>query len=334
MDTLRLTKHHGLGNDFLIALLSDEEKTALDTLHLDWPGLASSICHRRTGIGADGLLLGIGAQVSEPQWEEGGLGGKPYLDGAARVQMILYNADGSRAEVSGNGSACLANSLARRFEPWSTAVRESRDAHLSVRVETDAGPRQVAWRNDVVDCADGEPFVIQEHVDVDMPLVMPGPGISPALDAQITERFGDARRATGDVGNPHLVIHAQSTIDAVEAARLGQLYESYFPDGINVEFIWVPDKDDSSHQAPDSIGLAVWERGAGVTSACGTGAVAAAVRARDWELVARSGWTCVRMPGGTALVAQIGPTNTPTLQVGAMHVADVEWPLRGPWLDA
>ena len=334
METLRLAKHHGLGNDFLIALLSDEVKTALDTRHLDWPGLASSVCHRRTGIGADGLLLGIGAQVSEPQWEEGGLGGKPYLDGRARVQMILYNADGSRAEVSGNGSACLANSLARTFEPWSTAVKESRDARLSVEIETDAGPRKVVWRNDVVDSNDGEPFVIEEHIDVEMPLVMPGPGISQALDGEILRRFGGTRRATGDVGNPHLVIHAQTPIDAVETARLGQLYESYFPDGINVEFIWVPDKRDSSYEIRDSIGLAVWERGSGVTSACGTGAVAAAVLARDWDLVARSGWTNVQMPGGTALVAQFGRTNLPTLQVGAMHVADIEWPLHGPRLGA
>ncbi len=333
METLRFAKHQALGNDFLIALLTEDEKSNLDALHLDWPGLASRLCDRRAGVGADGLLLGIGARVSDPRWTEGGLGGTSYLEGEARIRMILYNADGSRAEVSGNGSACLANSLARTYEPWRTAVHKFQDAHLSVTVETDAGPRRVAWRNDLVDSDDGEPFVIDEHVDVDMPLVMPGPDISPALDAQINERFGDTRRATGDVGNPHLVIHAPEAVDPGETAHLGKLYESHFPGGINVEFIWLPIDKGSSSETRDAIGMAVWERGAGVTHACGTGAVAAAVRARDWDLVVRSGWTSVHMPGGTALVAQFGPRDCPTLQVGAQHVADVEWSLRGPWLD-
>ncbi len=63
METLQLTKHQALGNDFLIALLPDDEKTALDERRVDWPGLAKLVCDRRTDAGADGLILGVGPGV-------------------------------------------------------------------------------------------------------------------------------------------------------------------------------------------------------------------------------------------------------------------------------
>ena len=78
---MRLTKHHGLGNDFLVALTRDVPR--------EIEKLAAQLCDRRTGIGADGLLLGL-----------------PGSDGAD-LTMVLHNADGSQAEMSGNGIRCF-----------------------------------------------------------------------------------------------------------------------------------------------------------------------------------------------------------------------------------
>ena len=335
VETLRLAKHHGLGNDFLIALLSDEEKTALDTRHLRWPGLASSICHRRTGIGADGLLLGIGASYSEPARHEHADDEDFSLHGSARATMVLYNSDGSRAEVSGNGAACLANALAHSHERWRRAIAEPRQAHLQVTIETDAGSREVGWRHAFYRTEDGHIQPHDENVDVDMPIVVKEPDIVPALDDLIAQRFGGNPRDTGDVGNPHLVIATDGEIAESEVRELGSEYQSYFADGINVEFVWpIHDDSSSSSGASSRLGMAVYERGAGLTDACGTGAVVAAIRAREWGIVRRDIWTEVVMPGGSATVAQMGLTGYPQLQLFVEHVADIEWPLRGPWLDA
>ena len=335
METLRLTKHHGLGNDFLIALLSGKEKAAFDALPLRWSDLAKEICNRRTGVGADGLLLGIDASFSEPTSTESAVGGDPFLHGKARVQMVLYNSDGSRAEVSGNGSACLANALARSRDPWAQAIRQPQVAYLDIAVETDAGPRTVSWRYAFYETDDGLIQPHDENVDVDMPIVVPEPDIVPALNDLITQRFGESPRATGDVGNPHLVIATSHRLDEADVRELGSQYQAYFSDGINVEFVWpLVDECHAEGTPSSSLGMRVFERGAGVTDACGTGAVVAAIRAREWGLVRHDVWTEVIMPGGSATVAQAGLTGHPQLQLFVEHVADIEWPLRGPWLDA
>ena len=89
MTALTLTKHHGLGNDFLV--LIDLDGTAPVS-----PALARSVCHRHTGIGADGLLHVTAGRRGESD-----------------VTMALYNADGGRAEMSGNGISCLAQAVVR-----------------------------------------------------------------------------------------------------------------------------------------------------------------------------------------------------------------------------
>ncbi|WP_420444358.1 diaminopimelate epimerase [Candidatus Poriferisodalis sp.] len=335
METLQLTKHHGLGNDFLIALLSDEAKSQLDALRLDWPGLAREACNRRTGVGADGLLLGIEPVWSNPTWHENTDSGSSYPDGNATVRMVLYNSDGSRAAMSGNGSACLANAVASAQEPWSSHIHDLRDASLDLKIATDSGTRNVRWHSPYVESVDGEPIPIDTHIDITLPPVMAGPEICPALDELISGSFGDAARSTGDVGNPHLVIAAESRVTADETARLGALYEGHFHGGINVEFVWPNDgPSKAAGQPQSSLGMSVWERGAGLTDACGTGAVVAVTRAREWGLITSDIFTSVSMPGGLATIAQVAADKPPVLQVWADHVADIGWPLRGPWLDA
>src|SRR6266540_5757973 len=115
MPTVRLTKHHGLGNDFLV-VFADELPSAVA-----WHLVARRWCDRRRGIGADGLLVAT-------------LNGDRLADGA-QVAMNLYNADGSEAETSGNGIRCLAQAWSRRCrQPGGTVV-----------VETGAGARTVTF---------------------------------------------------------------------------------------------------------------------------------------------------------------------------------------------
>ncbi len=97
MTALTLTKHHGLGNDFLVLFTDDADRH-------DLPARAQRWCHRTRGIGADGLLVGTTADGDD-------------------ARMVLYNADGSRAEMSGNGIRCFAQALARRDGALGAASR-------------------------------------------------------------------------------------------------------------------------------------------------------------------------------------------------------------------
>ena len=217
---MRLTKHHGLGNDFLVL-------TAASASEPPSAALARAVCERHTGIGADGLL---------------GLG--PGREGAD-VSMVLLNADGSRAEMSGNGIACLAQA----------AVLADRAAPPVIRVATDAGPRAVELR-------------AGEAPRTHLATVSMGAAVVGDDEPEWTDT--DVVRATRvSIGNPHLVLHAarpELVDDREWVARLGRRANEAIPGGINVEVV-----------APSDDGLAmdVYERGVGLTLACGTGGCAA-----------------------------------------------------------
>jgi diaminopimelate epimerase len=276
---MRLTKHHGLGNDFVIAL---EEVNG--PLHGD-ATLARALCDRRRGIGADGLIIG-----SHPAVDATGLNGKP-ID----VVMHLWNADGSRAEMSGNGIRCLGQALAM-----------ARDDHEATYVVvTDGGFRQLVVHDDAAHRL--------ATVSVTMGLVSEGP----AVPSSVAERLGSDRHATADLGNPHIVVLV-SDLSSVDLVGTGAWIESQFDAGINVEFI-------ATGTEPDSLDLLVWERGAGVTEACGTGAVAAATLAHQWGLVGRE--VRVVMPGGsTEVIVAPSPDGEPILIGPSQHIATIELP--------
>ena len=115
--TITLTKHHGLGNDFLV-VFTDQPRPARSR---SWSELAQLWCERRQGIGADGLLV-----ASAP------------TDGGADLGMALYNADGSEAEMSGNGIRCLGQALA--------AARDDHEA--TYLLATDGGLRELVVHDD------------------------------------------------------------------------------------------------------------------------------------------------------------------------------------------
>jgi diaminopimelate epimerase len=270
VDDVRLTKHHGLGNDFLV-LLDDVEPD---------PELARRLCDRRRGVGADGLIVGRSPAPATTSGAGAGAGAGPGA--GADVAMVLYNADGSRAEMSGNGIRCLAQAVLRRA--GSTGG--------TVVVATDAGRRQV----EVVPTAD--PFTCEASVD--MGAVVSGPPWPAALPDELIAQLGSVpqRLQTADVGNPHLVVLASSP-PAVDLERFGPLLEAAVPGGVNVEFIAL------TPGGADELDLRVWERGAGRTEACGTGATAAAHVARCWGLVGDT--VTVHQPGGDVVV-HLGPS--------------------------
>ena len=264
---LHLTKHHGLGNDFLVALAADNPDLVPD------PALARSLCDRRTGIGADGLLLGL--VPSEPDHD---------------ACMVLLNSDGSEAEISGNGIRCLAQAL----------LRSEGQGEGTLRIETAGGVRRcgrcVATWTPSCGCRST--------------WVPPDPGRPSAPGRWRSTRL---HRSTVDIGNPHLVLLVQEP-DLVDLARLGPLLEADHADGINVHLIAV--------ERRDRLRLRVWERGAGITMACGSGAVAAVVAAHEWGMV--DDRVTVAMPGGEAVVER---TEHSMLLTGpAVFVAEVRVP--------
>lgn len=242
MTTVRLTKHHGLGNDFLVVC------TDQPLPRIAWPALARTWCDRRRGIGADGLLV---ATPGDHGWT-----------------MALYNADGSRAEMSGNGIRCFVQAV------W---MREGAPAGAAYTIATDAGPRSVTITPTL------DPRVALATVDMGEVTDIAAPEGWERLDC-------DPGRPVAhlSLGNPHSVV-AVEDVDAVDLAGLGGLVPS-----VNLEIV-APTADRST------VRMRVHERGAGITEACGTGACAAAHAAVRWGL-ARGDRIEVVMDGGTATV--------------------------------
>lgn len=244
MSLLTLSKHHGLGNDFLIAIDPVTIPTASDAVQ--W-------CDRHRGVGADGLIIATSAGPSvEHDWD-----------------MVLYNADGSRAEISGNGIRCLGQALADHLGLTTAALA----------VGTDAGVRLLE-----VEASDGA----TRQVRVDMGAPQDGPGDFTGWD---NTGVAPKRQTTIDMGNPHLVALVD-TPERVDLTVVGPTVEAAYPAGLNVHFVEV--------DGPNHVNLYAWERGAGVTEACGSGACAAAVATARWELT--DGPVTVAMPGGSAVV--------------------------------
>ena len=262
MTRLTLTKHHGLGNDFLVVFQPDVD---------DLPALARRLCDRRRGIGADGLLVG------------------ETVDGHD-ARMTLYNADGSRAEMSGNGIRCFAQALAAR-----------RGQLGEQSILTDAGARLVSLRPTT------DPATIEATVDMGEVTTIEEPHGWSALGCH-----PDRPVAHLSLGNPHTVVGVDD-VGVVDLARLG----GQIPH-VNLEIV-------EPGPEPNAITLRVHERGAGITEACGTGACAAAYASRSWGLVALGvGDVVVHMDGGTATVSFPDETPAHALLTGpATHIATI-----------
>jgi diaminopimelate epimerase len=244
MTTLSLRKHHGTGNDFLVLLdLEGAQPLTAD--------MVRALCDRRRGIGADGVIR---ATKPDPR------------AGDALLCFELRNADGSEAEMSGNGMRCLAHAA---FDAGLVAAGEA----FSVR--TRAGLRAVVLRPTET------PGMIWASVEM---------GTVSLVDPVDRDRGPDRLRV--DVGNPHLVILVPDTA-AIPVCELGPALERSEPQGLNIE--WV-----TPGPGADEATMRVWERGAGETLACGTGSVAAAFALSQWGHLGAE--ATIHQPGGSVEV--------------------------------
>jgi diaminopimelate epimerase len=242
---LAFTKAHAYGNDFLYV-------HATDLTGIDATRAALRLCDRHAGIGADGLIV--------------------YRPTDRGASMALYNADGGKAELSGNGLRALAAIIVR------ARARSGQNLDSVVEIGTAAGVRTLRLTG-----TDGDRYVFEADMG------QPG-GLRQATLVAAGE---SVTASVLTMGNPQLVVLGPLPDDE-RFARLGPALERHpeFPAGTNVEFAVI--------EAPDRVQIRIWERGVGPTESSGTGSCAAAVAAaahggagRRVEVVA---------PGGTQLV--------------------------------
>ena len=257
---LHFTKGHGTGNDFVLFADPDGE------IELDADALAG-IADRHFGVGADGVIRAVKSSRLDVGAEA--LAENP----AAEWFMDYHNADGSPAEMCGNGirvfgSFLIENGLVDLAEGQTIAVGTRGGVRALTRTpdgfETDLGPFVVL---------DSEVMVSAENLDVDRPGLPVG------------------------VGNPHVVV-ALADEDELDALDLGEapVVTPAPPDGANVEFV-VP----AEPLVVDGVGhirMRVHERGSGETLSCGTGAAAAALAIRHWAGPNAPDVWRVEVPGG------------------------------------
>lgn len=274
---MRFAKAHGLGNDFILVEAGECPAEA--------SAWARRLCDRHQGVGGDGVLV--------------------WADRRDGVSMRLLNADGSEAEISGNGVRCLA--------AW--AFRQGKVPARHV-VHTGAGPRavEVTERGNAATDESAPrswgPLCLRVTTDLGVPRAS-------AIDHPL-EAAGQSVKVTAlSLGNPHCVVFVDAPAEDALVATLGPALErhSFFPGRTNVEFVTV--------RGPREVRARFWERGVGPTRASGTGAASAAVASiltgrteRVLRVVCDGGVLEVEWPEGGSI----------------RQVGDVEILFEGEWL--
>ncbi|MFM8936046.1 MAG: diaminopimelate epimerase [Vulcanococcus sp.] len=257
---LEFSKYQGLGNDFL--MLDGRAAGHSDELFGLTAQLVQQLCDRRFGVGGDGVILAL----------------PPNSGGELR--MRIFNADGSEPEMCGNGIRCLARFL---------ADRDGDGPGRTWQIDTLAGrivPELLADGTIRVDM--GAPFLQPEQVPTTLAVGAAGlPQGELEVDGEVF-----AVAAAG-MGNPHVVIPVDA-VDEIDLERFGSHLELHpaFPARTNVHFVEV--------LAPDHLRMVVWERGAGPTLACGTGACATLVACHSLGLSERR--ARLDLPGGPLII--------------------------------
>ena len=261
--TIAFTKGHGTGNDFVIvpdpdgALVLTDDQVAV-------------LCDRRFGIGGDGILRVVRASAIAEGAEAVGFGAEWFMD--------YRNADGSRAEMCGNGIRVF--------------VRYLVDVGWA---DVDVAPLAIGTRAGVKTVTRSDGTLGEKGFEVDL-------GRFAIDDSGVlvrTRAGGAPRPGIGiDVGNPHVVVALpdDAELEGLDLAAQPQLHPEP-PHGANIEFV-VP-SDPLVHEGVGSIRMRVFERGVGETLSCGTGVAAAALAVRHWAGPAAPDHWVVDVPGGT-----------------------------------
>jgi diaminopimelate epimerase len=249
-------KMHGLGNDFI--LIDCLNKSLGDSSFLSY--LAKRLCNRNFGIGADGLMLILSSSKAD-------------------LRMRIFNSDGSEAQMCGNGIRCFA-----KYAYENKLVSKNK-----FKVETLAGiiiPELTISNNNIlgVKVNMGVPKLRRREIP------MSGEDTTTVVDETLKINPEQPFKITCvSMGNPHCIIFVNN-VQSIPINKIGPKIENHplFPEKTNVEFIQVLNKQE--------INFRVWERGAGETLACGTGACAALVAAVLNKKTDRK--ATVHLPGG------------------------------------
>lgn len=231
----------------------------------DWSALAKAMCHRHFGVGADGLLLILASKVAD-------------------FYMRMFNPDGSEAEACGNGLRCAA-----RYAMESGLVSSA-----DIRIETPAGIKVLRPRGkNSIQVAMGKPILAPSAI----PVIVERKGTrdkAPAVDYPLAIGNMKLKITCVSIGNPHAVCFLEQPVDDFPLAEVGPKVERHpmFPNRVNFEIVNVISRK--------RLRARVWERGAGETLSCGTGACAIAVAARLKKLTDNP--VDIILPGGTLAV--------------------------------
>ena len=290
---MRFTKMHGLGNDYVYV------NCFAEPLPKDPAELSRRISDRHFGVGSDGLILICKS------------------DNGADARMRMFNADGSESEMCGNGIRCVAKYVYDHGIKQAETLRiQTGRGILTLNLEIKRGKTQrvrVNMGEPILEAAKIPTTLRGERV-VDQPL----PAIGDISVRNWTAACGlDPRMTCVSMGNPHAVIYCQDT-SQVPLEQVGPQLENAaeFPKRINVHFVHV--------QSPEEVTMRTWERGSGITLACGTGACAVCVAG------ALSGRTHRRivahLPGGDLELEWSEADGNVYMTGPATEVFSGEWP--------
>ena len=290
---MRFIKMHGLGNDYVYVNCFEEK--------IDNPAkLAQIVSDRHTGIGSDGLILMCPSQE-------------------AGVRMRIFNADGSEAEMCGNGIRCVAKYIYehRLAEAGgSFSVPGQPPCPASLNIETGKGILTVGLIIDDEDkvqkvCVNmGQPILAAEDIPVKLP-------VEKVIEQPMQFQSRAFVMTCVSMGNPHAVFF-RDDLAIFEVEKFGPIIENHsiFPNRVNVHFVQM-DK-------PTEFTMRTWERGSGITLACGTGACACCVAA---VLTGRGKRVCTaHLPGGKLDLNWCEEDNCVYMTGPAVEVFEGTWP--------
>ena len=279
---MRFTKMHGAGNDYVYVDAREQER--------DWAALSVAMSDRHLGVGSDGLILALPSEKAD-------------------LRMRMFNADGSEGEMCGNGIRCLVRFA---FDNGIISAEKS-----PVRVETMAGVL------DVTPLGDNGEGMTAARVLMGAPRLIPAEipvaveGMDVVIDQPLEVAGRTFRMTCVSMGNPHAVVFMDEPVDDFPLTEIGPQVEHHplFPARVNFEIVNVLD-------GGKVLKTRVWERGSGITMACGTGACAVQVAARLNGLAGDR--ATIALPGGDLTVEWPGEGEV-VMEGPVATVFDGEW---------
>ena len=264
---MKFTKMHGLGNDYLYIYTTEVPENVAE--------LAIKYSDRHFGVGSDGLIFILPSECAD-------------------FKMRIFNADGSEANMCGNGIRCVGKYVYDRGHTTKTDVRVDtlsgvKTLHLTLDESRPAGDKVALVSVDMGRAT------VSEVQDVEVTCGL-------AYDAAAEEFVGSNSSAPArvpvvpvSVGNPHAVTFVKDA-EAVPLTEIGPAIEknAAFPGGVNAEFIQVI--------GPQELRMRVWERGSGITWACGTGSCASVAAAIHRGLCKSGAPVTVHLDGGDLII--------------------------------